>query len=262
MVAAIELADVHGGYERDRHVVRGVTISVARGEFVAIIGPNGSGKTTLLRLMAGGLRPSRGEVRVLGRALRDWPRRQLAQRLAVVPQLSIPLFEFTVREFVALGRTPYLSPWAGLSRPDVEAVDRAIAATDLVDLTERLITDLSGGEFQRAVLARALAQEPELLLLDEPTAFLDPGHALGIVSLLRRLNADGVTVVAVFHDLSLALHAGRVLALRDGRIFAQGPPPQVLAERTLTQLYQTPARVVRGDRGEVAIVFVGGESDA
>ena len=262
MAAVFEVDSVAGGYVQARPVVKGISISIEPAEFVAIIGPNGSGKTTFLRLLAGGLQPWEGHIDFMGQPLHSWPRRQLARHIAVVPQLSIPLFDFSVREFVALGRTPYLSPWASLSRRDIEAVEHAIEIAQLSTHVDRPITELSGGEFQRAVLARALAQEPDVLLLDEPTAFLDPGHALAVLSVLQDLNRSGVTIVAVFHDLAMAQRATRVVALRDGMLFADGPVGEVFDERLLSALYGAQASVLKGPSGELAVVFKEGAGSA
>lgn len=249
-MAAISLEEVTAGYVPGVPALRALSLQVADGDFLAVIGPNGSGKTTLLRVMAGVLRPWRGTLRVRARAMSEWPRPQLARELAVVPQISLPPFAFTVREFVCLGRNPYLPPWASPRPSDIEAVERAMAAVEIDHLAERAVTELSGGEFQRAALARALAQEPSILLLDEPTAFLDPAHAVAILGLLEELNAGGLTIVAVLHDLNFAAaYARRVVALRDGRVFADGPTAQVMQQELLESLYETAVRVEEGPDG-------------
>jgi iron complex transport system ATP-binding protein len=254
---AIEVHDVEAGYRPARAVLRGVSLQVQPGELLAIIGPNGSGKTTLLRVMAGVLQPWRGKVVIQGQPVAHWRRPKLARILAVVPQIAPVPFAFTVREYVALGRTPYLAPWQALRPADIEAVAHALAVTDLQHLADQPVTQLSGGELQRANLARALAQQPQILLLDEPTVFLDPAHSLAMLSLLQRLNRAGLTVVAVVHDLNLAAaFSRRVLALKAGRNFAQGTVEEVMTVPVLEELFGTPVQVQPGPDGQPTITFL------
>ena len=156
-MALIELRDVTAGYYLGPPVLSGLSLTVEAGAFCGLIGPNGSGKTTILRVVSGVLRPVSGQVLIEGRPVDAWPRRHLARFLAVVPQISAPPFAFTVREYVALGRTPYVAPWARLTAADVEAVASALEVTGLAPLASRPVTELSGGEFQQATVARALA---------------------------------------------------------------------------------------------------------
>ncbi|MGD9519720.1 MAG: ABC transporter ATP-binding protein [Armatimonadota bacterium] len=257
MQPILELHDIHVGYAAREGVLRDVSLTVGEGDFVAVIGPNGSGKTTLLRTIAGVLRPSWGDVRIAGRSLRQWSRQMLAREMAVVPQMTWPPFAFTVRDYVSLGRNPYLPPWASPRRQDREAVHRALTLTGLQDLADKPVTELSGGEFQRSLLARALAQQPSLLLLDEPTAFLDPAYAVSMLGLIEELNAQGLTVVAVLHDLNLAAtYSRRVVALRDGQVFADGEVEQVMRGRVLEDLYSTPVLVDQGPLGRPRITLL------
>ncbi len=254
---AIQAHNVTAGYVGRPPVLHGVSLDVADRDLVAIIGPNGSGKTTLLRVLAGVLRPEEGEVRLGGLALSQYGRRRLARELAVVPQMTLPPFAFTVREYVSLGRNPYLPPWASLRAADLEAIRAALRLAHLEDLAAKPVTELSGGELQRATLARALAQEPSVLLLDEPTSFLDPAHSVAILGLIEELNGRGLTVAAVFHDLNLAAaYSARVIALRDGRVFADGPVEEVLRADALEQLYHTPVVVDRGPHGRPRITLL------
>ena len=228
--AVAELRSVSAGYgapDRRRHVLDGVDLAVASGEMVAVLGANGSGKTTLLRVLGGTLAPDRGEVLLLGRPLRSWTRRDVARRVAVLPQLAELPAGLTVAEVVALGRIPHATTLFGSTARDAEAVGDALRDADAEDLASRPIDQLSGGERQRALVALALAQEPSLLLLDEPTLHLDVGHQLGLLRTLERLRGSRrLTVVAVLHDLNLAdafadrtmlLHAGRLLPAGDAR---------------------------------------------
>jgi iron complex transport system ATP-binding protein len=241
---------VSGGYE-ERPVLRGVELAVPAGEFLGIIGPNGAGKSTLLRVMAGVLTPTEGEMLLLGRPLGQYRRREVARILAVVPAPASPLFSFSVREFVTMGRTPYLGRLQSDRPEDQRLVEEALAAADATALTDRPITELSGGEWQRVNIARALAQQPRLLLLDEPTAFLDLGHQREIFELLARLNREqGLTVVCISHDLNLAAeYCPRLAVLAEGSICADGTPEQVVTEGHIAAVYHVPVRVDRGPGG-------------
>src|SRR5206468_5329170 len=198
-----------------RVVLRDCSFSLHSGEIVAVVGPNGAGKSTLLRILAGLLRPRAGAVSLDGRDLSTLSRSGVARRIAVVPQIFDTLFPFTVREVVALGRTARLGAFGRASADDLAAVDRAIGELELEALAGRRIDRLSGGERQRAVLAMALAQETAVLLLDEPTVHLDPGHQLATLELLRELaRRRQLAVGAVLHDLNLAsTFATRIVAL-------------------------------------------------
>jgi iron complex transport system ATP-binding protein len=204
---------------------------------LGVVGPNGSGKTTLLRLLAGTLRPARGIVTLRDRPLGDWRRGELARRVAVLPQhLDLPA-GFRVAEIVEMGRAPHAQRLIGASPGDAAAVERALREADAVELAERPVDELSGGERQRVLVAMALAQEPELLLLDEPTLHLDLAHQLGILQTVRRLCRGGLAAVAVLHDLPLARLADRVAVLDAGRIRADGPPDEVLTPELVRSVF-------------------------
>jgi iron complex transport system ATP-binding protein len=216
-----------------------LSLTLAPGEFAGIIGPNGSGKTTLLRLLAGLLRPDGGKVVLEDAELDALSPRLRARSIAVVLQEPSLLFNFSVLEIALMGRAPHLGLWGLEGADDFAAARRALAEVDLVGCEDRPVQELSSGERQRVFLARALAQEPRLLLLDEPTAFLDLKHALGLYEILRRLNRErGLTVVTVSHDLSLAArYAGRLILLDRGRIAADGAPGEVVTPARLREVY-------------------------
>lgn len=204
------------------------------GAIRALLGPNGSGKTTLLKLLAGILHPARGMVSFQGTDLASMPRREIAKRIALVPQELNLHFGFTVEQMVMLGRTPHVRGLGGATKRDRAIVQEMITLTEIGALRERIVSELSGGEQQRVVIAMALAQEPQILLLDEPTVHLDINHQIEILDLLRRLNRErGLTVLATMHDLNLAgLYFDDVALLERGRVVAQGSPQAVLnAER-------------------------------
>jgi iron complex transport system ATP-binding protein len=235
-------------------VVDRVDLSVADGEWVALIGPNGAGKTTLLRAIAR-LVPFSGTIELRGRPVHEMPRRQLSRLLAVVPQEPTTPPWMTVGEYVLLGRTPHLGPLAKEGRRDREVAARALARLDLLGYEERRLGTLSGGEKQRAVVARALAQEASIVLLDEPTAALDIGHQQQALDLLDGLRGEsGLTLVAAMHDLTLAAqYADRMVLLDDGRVAADGEPRQVLTEELIARHYDASIEVITVD-GRVAVV--------
>jgi iron complex transport system ATP-binding protein len=236
--------DLRAGYGGP-DAVRGVTLSVHPGEVVGLIGPNGSGKTSLVRAASRTLRPRGGRVVARGRDLYRIPARGAARLVAVVPQELAPTFGFTVLEIVLMGRAPYLSPWGGGAPEDYRRVREALEVAGVQHLADRPVTELSGGEKQRVVLAQALAQDAPILLLDEPTTHLDPGHVVTILETVRGLAATGnVAVLAVFHDLNLAsTYCDRLVALREGRVAADGPPEEVLTPAFLRQVYGVEAEV-------------------
>ena len=237
-----------------RAVVRDVDLNIAEGEWVALIGPNGAGKTTLLRSIAR-LVPFSGSIELDGRDTEGLARAELARLLAVVPQEPSTPPWMTVGEYVLLGRTPHLGPLAKEGLRDRGAAAEALARLDLLGYAERRLGTLSGGEKQRVVVARALAQEARIVLLDEPTASLDIGHQQQALELLDALRAEsGLTLVAAMHDLTLAAqYADRMVLLDDGRIVADGGPGDVLTEHLIARHYDASIQVVDLD-GRIAIV--------
>jgi iron complex transport system ATP-binding protein len=229
-------------------ILREVTMTAGRGEFLTVIGPNGAGKSTLLRCLDGILEPTAGQILVDDRPLVDYGDRELARTVSYVPQPDAGSLDFTVRSFVEMGRYPYLSAWAALSEADVAAVDEAMRLTEVAELAGRTMASLSGGERQRASIAAALAQGGSIVLLDEPTSFLDYRHQVKILDLLDRLNRErGLTVVAVTHDLnSTVAFSDSVLALKDGRVAATGYPADLLDADVLSDIYGADFKLVPG----------------
>jgi iron complex transport system ATP-binding protein len=247
-VSSVVVRGIRAGY-REREVLRGVDLVANAGELVALIGPNGAGKSTLLRVIGGLLRPTVGTVTIDGTDVTALDRRAIARQIAVVPQVFETLFPFTVREIVALGRTSRLGPLGTLGADDARAVARALDDLDAAGLAERRIDRVSGGERQRAVLAMALAQEAGVLLLDEPTAHLDPTHQRATLERVAALaRARGLAVVAVLHDLNLAAaFASRVVLLADGAVVRDGEPRTVITAELVSAVFGAGLRVVMHD---------------
>ncbi|NOX96798.1 MAG: ABC transporter ATP-binding protein [Nitrospirae bacterium] len=249
----------------EEEVLKGISFSVAEGSFLGIIGPNGSGKTTLFRCITRVLKPYRGEIFYKGKSLNRIPRRELAREVAVLPQmLSIP-FPCSVEEFVLMGRFPYLGRLERGKRADLEMVEKAMVLTDILPLRERRVSELCGGERQRVILAQALAQEPELLLLDEPTSHMDIGHQIEILDLLRKLNREKkITVIMVSHDLNLAgEYCERLILLKEGTIYQKGSPAEVLSYVHIEAVYETVVLVENNPlSGKPYIILVSGEERA
>ena len=225
------------GYER-QPLLYDVYVQVRKGEMVGLLGPNGSGKTTLLRLVSGVLQPQQGRILLDGRKLQDWGRRGVAQRIAVVPQeLHVP-FAYTVEQLVNLGRTPFVNLLGSNSRQEAIVVQDAMQAADVTPLANRIFNELSGGERQRVIVAMALAQQPKLLLLDEPTSHLDIKYQIDILELAQRLNRErGVTVIAAMHDLNLAARYFPRLLLFQRGVVADAGPAEVLEPHLLKRVY-------------------------
>jgi len=221
-------------------VLDDVSFEVERGEFFGIVGPNGSGKTTLLKLLTGVARAERGEILLFDRDIRHMRHREIARVVAVVPQETTLTFPFSVRQIVLMGRAPYLGAFAFESERDFEIAQAAMAQTDTCHLSARLFTALSGGEKQRVIIARALAQQPQIMLLDEPTTFLDIRHEFEIYDLLRALNRrDGLTVIAICHNLNLASqYCSKIMMLNGGKVFTVGAPAEVLTEANIKEVYR------------------------
>jgi iron complex transport system ATP-binding protein len=229
----------------DRPALADVSLQVPAGACTAVLGPNGSGKSTLFRLLLGTLAPDSGRVEFEGRPPREWERRALARAVGVVGQGEESVFPLSARELVALGRFPHLGPWRREGPRDRAAVQGAMERCDVLHFAERQLGTLSGGERQRVRLARALAQEPAALALDEPTTALDVQHEMEIFELLRGFVGGGGTVLLITHHLNLAArYADHLVLLDAGRLVAQGAPAQVLQEGRLEAVYRWPLRVL------------------
>ena len=245
--ATFATRDLEYSYPGQAHpAIDGLTMAVPPGSVFALLGPNGSGKSTLLKLLLGALTPTAGEARYQGIPVGQWPRRAYARHVGVVPQLEQITFPLTVRQLVSMGRYPHMGAWRTEGSADRQAIDQALERCEIVELAARPLGTLSGGERQRARVARALAQEPETLVLDEPTAALDIHHEMAMFELLAELALrDGKTVVIATHNVNLAArYATRVLLLDHGRPAAGGTPIEVIEADTIGRVYRWPVAIV------------------
>ncbi len=251
---AVEGLSVHFG---DSAILEEITMEVQRGDFLTVIGPNGAGKSTLLRCLDGIIEPSAGRVLLDGRPLSELNRRELARAVSYVPQPDANSLEYTVRSFVEMGRYPHLSAWAALTHHDISVVAETMELTEVSAFADRTLASLSGGERQRASIAAALAQGGSILLLDEPTSFLDYRHQVQILDLLDRLHRErGLTIVAVTHDLnSTVAFSDRVLALKDGRVARSGTPSELLEDSVLAEIFDTRFKLIAGGYGGLPLVL-------
>jgi len=260
VVAPISAVGVDCAYDEDDIVVHGVTLEVLEGEFLGLIGPNGSGKTTLLRCLGRVLPPSKGKVRLHGKDMYRMDPLEVARCVATVPQESHMAFDFTAMEIVHMGRYPYGSRFSLSDEGDMMVVRKAMKATETWGLRDRTVTELSGGEKQRIVLARALAQEPRILLLDEPTSHLDVRNQIHMLDMIADMNRSSrLTVVAVFHDLSMAArYCRRVAMMKDGRIVVEGAVKEVMTEGRIEKVFGVRSEVrVREKDGALVVDILG-----
>jgi len=247
-------------YEEGEFELHSVSIDVQRGEMLGIVGPNGSGKSTLLRIMSGFLLPKVGTVQLGGRDLHRFGRRALARQVAFLPQNPGPSFELTVREVVEMGRYPHQGPFGFCTEADIAIIARSLSETDSQGLADRYFSTLSGGEQQRVLVASILAQQPGLMLLDEPTASLDIHHKSQLLDLLRALSRKQIGVVVVTHDLNAAgQFCDRLALLSGGRLVRTGSPQEVLCEDLLSEVYHAPLRVIEHPAAAAPMVIAPGK---
>ena len=238
MNTAISTKNLNHSYG-DNLVLLNISFAVSKGEFFIIIGPNGSGRTTLMKVISGILKLQKGRLEILDRPSNGYSRKALAKTIAFVPQMVPVDFPFTVTEIVLMGRSPYLGMLGLEEEKDLKIAKQAIAFTGMEHLAHRKLDQLSGGEQQRVFIARAICQEPDIILLDEPTASLDLAHQTRVMDLMEKLKAQkGVTVVMVSHDVNLAaMYSDQLLLLNNGQVVCQGSPDEVLTFKTLEEAY-------------------------
>lgn len=229
----------------EKPILKNVSLAVEQGELVAILGHNGSGKTTLLRCISGYLTPTAGMVRIGGQAVSSLSARKLAQRMALVPQNPVMEFDFTVQDIVLMGRNPHLKRFAVETDADFAAADAALARTGMTALSGRSVLTLSGGEWQRTIIARAICQKSDVMLLDEPVASIDVKHQIEILRLVRSLcRENGISALCVMHDVNLSAHySDQILLLKGGETLACGSPCNVVTAPLLQEAYGIEAEV-------------------
>jgi len=238
MSKIIEVKELFFGYD-ESPVLNGINFNIEKGMFVSIIGPNGSGKTTLLKIISSVFSPLSGSVLLKGKDIRKYRKRDIAKIMAFVPQQLNMEFEFTVLDIVLMGRSPYLTPFQTESKKDMDIAMDAMSMTNTLHLKDKRITEISGGERQRAIIACALAQTPEVLLLDEPISNLDIQHQLDVMGILKKLNKqNNMTVVTVLHDLNMAAeYSDAVMLLKDGKLLQWGHPSKVITKENIKNAY-------------------------
>lgn len=251
---AVQFDRVAVGYG-EKAVLSGVSFSVAEGEFLTVIGPNGVGKTTLIKCLCGIITDWKGSIKVFGHSLQDYSYKNLAKLISYVPQSGTHSFPFTVWEFTLMGRYPHQTPFSSLGPQDKAIVEDALRVTDSLELADRSMASLSGGERQKVYIAAALAQGSPILVLDEPTTFLDYKHQEEVASLLRNLNKNqGRTIISVTHDLGLAIRlSDRVIALKDGGVAFNGVPSDMTKSDVLAGVFDTQFQFVNYGEGGVPI---------
>lgn len=235
--AALKAIDLRKEYGK-LTVLDQIDLTVMEGDWWGIVGPNGSGKSTLLQILSGILSPNQGNVYIKGKRVQDFGPKELARRIAVLQQDGLPEIGYSVRDVVSMGRYPY-QDWLGRDPTGEAKIDQVLEDLELTDLAERRLDELSGGQRQRVALAKVMAQEPEILLLDEPTTYLDVRYQLQFMELLAKWQqSTGITIIAVLHDLNLAsLFCTYLCALKSGKIFLQGTPSEVLTEKNVEGLF-------------------------
>jgi iron complex transport system ATP-binding protein len=253
---SIVAKNISFSYNEDA-VLRNITLEFTEGDFVGIIGPNGAGKSTLLRIICRILRPQHGTILLFGDDIAQMHGKHIARYIAFVPQETHFSLNFTVEDVVRMGRYPYQSPFQPERSEDRDAVDRALNAAEVHKFRHRHVDTLSSGERQRVVIARALAQAPRILILDEPTSHLDLRHQHAIMDLLGSLNSKGMSILVVNHDLNLAsLYCRRLILLHEGSVFAQGTPVSIITEEILKQIYHTDVTIIRHPQKNVPQIFM------
>lgn len=252
----IDLVKATAAYGTGDPIFTDVSLGIYKKDFVGLVGPNGCGKSTLIRALAGGLPLRDGSLSWFDSPAATWKRRLIAQKIAVVPQQIHFSFDFTVQQVVSMGRNPYLLRFRGLQSGDLAAVDRAMATTDVDTLANRSILELSGGERQRVMIARALAQEPSVLLLDEPTSYLDINHQIEVFDVLHHLNQDfGLAIFCATHELNMVTsYCHDVVIMKGGKIFVKGKMEEAMSGPVLSDVFGINLKLDRDLAGSLRVV--------
>ncbi len=253
MTTQLECSNLGFSYGK-QPVIKEVNLCFGKGEFIGLIGPNGAGKSTLLNLLMGMITPSEGHVALAGQPLKHYKQRDIARHISLVPQDVSINYAFSVREIVAMGRNPHLGPFQSESNRDRQLINLAMEKTDLLQMADRRVNQLSGGERQRVFIARAIAQEAPILLMDEPTASLDICHQLEVLNLVKTLTEENHLAIAAIHDLELASRfCDQLILIAEGKVITQGTPAEVLTKQNLYQYFSIEAEVEPYGHGEQSV---------
>lgn len=257
MTFEIEIDGLDFSYKKGEKILDNICLCLEKGKFHTILGPNGSGKTTLLKNIAKLLPMEKGSIRIGGRSLEPMKSKALAKMIAVVPQYTAVEFDFTAYEIVMMGRTPYLPRFSEESGSDQKVVQRAMELTNTWGFRDKSIQELSGGERQRVIVARAIAQETEIILLDEPISHLDIHHQVEILNNIRTLNrTENKTIIAVLHDLNLAsAYSDNIVLMQHGKIHSMGAPDQVLTSLAVKEIYGLEVQIATGSSGQKPFII-------
>jgi iron complex transport system ATP-binding protein len=255
MNSIISASNLFGGYA-GRTFLHDISLEIQPGDFYGVIGPNGAGKSTLLKTLTGILKPFRGRVTLFGKDIARVSPREIASRIAVIPQEVSPLFPFTAREIVAMGRHPHIPRFRRQRPADFEAMELAMRETDTASLADRYVDELSGGERQRVIIARAMCQQPEALLLDEPTSHLDINHQIEIFELLADLNRKkSVAIFLISQDLNLcAEYCRELILIKDGRIHRRGNPREILTREMVKEVFGADVSILRNPESDAPVI--------
>jgi iron complex transport system ATP-binding protein len=257
MKPILEIENLSCGYNKEQ-IINNLSFSIEKGSFSGIIGPNGAGKTTLFKAITGILPPKQGKILYENQNINQMPPKKFAQKVSVIPQITEVPFAFSVEEFVSMGRFPHVGRFEFLKKTDYLIIEEALTLTDLTALRKRSISELSGGERQRAIIAQSFAQQPNLLLLDEPTSHLDITHQIQILDLIKNLNkTKNLTVIIILHDLNLAsIYCDKIILIDKGKIFKKGTPQDVLTYQNIEEVYKTIVVVEKNPLNSKPYVFL------
>lgn len=262
-MSLFELNELNFSYSESKNTAEGfslknINLTIERGDFLTVMGPNGSGKTTLIKIIAGLLKQNCGNVKFLGKEIDKYPYKELAKKISVVSQNNSSVFPFSVFEIIMMGRTPYFNIWGFENSNDFKIVNEAIELVDLTHLKNKGINEISGGELQRTFLARALAQQSEVIILDEPNAHLDFKHQISILNLIKNLNKEkNITIIAVLHDINIAAHySDSIIFMKDGEIVLNGKTDDIISEENIKKVFEIDTTISKlNDRNVINIHY-------
>lgn len=261
ILSLLSLSNIDFSYNSNKNnnfSLNKITIEIEEGDFLSILGPNGSGKSTLIKILTGYLKPQKGKVQLGNKTLTQYNPKEIARKIAYVPQLPASIYPFSVYEIIAMGRYPYLGISGFESKRDKEKIFEIANLLELEYILDKGITEISGGETQRAFIARALVQEPQILLLDEPNAHLDIKHQLSIFNLLKKLNDENrITIITVMHDLNLSkYYSSRILMLKEGKVFLNAIPTEAITKENILSVFDVNVDIQKSEMPEINSISI------